>query len=172
MRLDPAALPLRYVAADRGADDGRREVDLFRRHVVIRRRVAGSRMKLTMPVARYRGVAVSLAGEDDLVQILLVHADEGLTVPLYAAHDGDDVIAEWERWGREFALPLLAPDPAGGYRAVTRRMGEVLLGDPQPRRRRRSALRGRRPTALMRRKPGGPIAGRPVHREREIIARN
>jgi hypothetical protein len=52
-------------------------------------------------------------------------------------------------------------------------MGEVRLGTPLPRRRKRSTLRTRRPSIFLRRKPGRRLSGAPVHHgEREIIARN
>jgi hypothetical protein len=45
--------------------------------------------------------------------------------------------------------------------------------EPAPRRRRRNAIRSRRPRFLMRRRIGDPLDPSNVHRdEREIIARN
>jgi hypothetical protein len=52
-------------------------------------------------------------------------------------------------------------------------MGSVAVGAPSPRRRRRGAVKWRRPRFLMRRKAGRPAADPLVYRdEREIIARN
>jgi hypothetical protein len=51
-------------------------------------------------------------------------------------------------------------------------MGAVRIAAALPRRRKRSAVKGRRPSIFLRRKPGRPLRGAPVHREREIIARN
>lgn len=175
MRLDPAALPLRFETHDPGADGGSRMIDLFDRHVVIRRFVAGSKMKLTMPVAAYHGVAVRVgpgaAPDSDSVEVILVHADSALSVPLYVADSADDVVAEWQAWGKRLGQPLLMVRPDGTLATAIDRMGGVVVGAPLPRRRRRSAVRGRRPQALMRRRVGGPLAACPVHREREIIAR-
>lgn len=176
LRLDPGHLPTRYTAPDRGADSGQRAIDLHADRVVIRRTASGARMKLQLPVRFYRGVAVRIAADGaagpDRVEIVLVHADPALDVPLYASPDADDVVAVWQRWGAALALPLLLADEDGAVREAFPCMGAVLLGQPGPRRRRRSALRARRPQALMRRKPGRPVSGQPVHREREIIARN
>jgi hypothetical protein len=53
------------------------------------------------------------------------------------------------------------------------RIGAVRVASPTGRRRRRSAIRTRRPSILMRRKVGRSIADANVHRdEREIIARD
>lgn len=176
LRLDPTQLPARYWAPDTGADSGRRSIDLFTDRVVIRRTARGARMKLQLPVGAYRGVAVQVrpAGgpEADRIEVLLVHADPQLSVPLFSAPDADDAVAEWQRWGAALGLPLLVVHQDGSVREAFQRMGGVVLGRPAPRRRRRSAIKARRPQALMRRKPGGGLAGRPVHREREIIARN
>jgi hypothetical protein len=52
-------------------------------------------------------------------------------------------------------------------------LGELHVERPRPRRRRRSALKARRPTILLRRACGKVTRTAPVHRdEREIIARN
>jgi hypothetical protein len=81
------------------------------------------------------------------------------------------VVAEWQRWGRVLGRPLLISD-GDGFREPFERLGAVRVGAPVPRRRVRATLR-RRPSILMRRKPGRPAAAPPVHRgEREIIARN
>jgi hypothetical protein len=53
------------------------------------------------------------------------------------------------------------------------RLGGVRIKPPAQRRRRRSALRGRRPKFLMRRRMGRVGTAPVVHRDkREIIARN
>jgi len=52
-------------------------------------------------------------------------------------------------------------------------LGHLRIERPRPRRRRRSALKKRRPSILMRRRSGKITRATPVHRgEREIIARN
>ncbi|WP_246088711.1 DUF6101 family protein [Phreatobacter stygius] len=176
MCLDPTRLPARYSVPDEGTDSGDRSIDLFDDRLVIRRTVGGARMKLQLPVTAYRGVAVRIGDGaihgTDKVEVVLAHGDPSLNVPLFVATDGDDVVAQWQLWARRFALPLLVIEPDGAIREAFERLGQVVLGRPGPRRRRHSALRARRPMALMRRKAGGAVAGRAVHREREIIARS
>lgn len=175
LRLDPAQLPTRYAAPDRGADGGQRSIDLHADRVVIRRTASGARMKLQLPVSSYRGVAVRVSEDAsqaaDSVEVVLVHADPALSVPLVSMADADDVVADWQLWGVALRMPLLIEDADGAMREAFPRMGAVMIGKPGPRRRRRSTLKDRRPSALMRRKACDGIAGRPVYREREIIAR-
>ena len=107
------------------------------------------------------------------VAIMLEHRDQGLTVPLFVSTDGGDAMAEWKSWSRVLGVPLLVADPDGATREPFQRIGRLAVGKPSPRRRRRARLKARRPSILMRRKPGRPLATPNVHRgEREIIARN
>jgi hypothetical protein len=70
-------------------------------------------------------------------------------------------------------VPLLVDDGDGTFREPFRRIGRLAIGEPKARRRRRASIKRRRPSILMRRKPGRPLAVPTVHRgEREIIARN
>lgn len=176
LRLDPAQLPTRYAAPDRGADSGQRSIDLYSDRVVIRRTASGARMKLQLSVSAYRGVAVRISDDAsqpaDTIEVVLVHADPALSVPLVQVPDADDVVADWQRWGQALSLPLLVEERDGSMREAFPRLGGVMLGRPSPRRRRRSTLKDRRPSALMRRKATKGIVGQPRHREREIIARN
>jgi hypothetical protein len=151
LRLDPFSLPVRFEAADAAADERRCIVDLHRERVVLRRSVRGMRMALNMPVAAFRGVAIRLCGETDktpsAIAVMLEHADPALSLPLFSSPDSDDIVAEWQSWGR--------------------------IEAPTWRRRRRSAIARRRPSRLLRRRPGKLPATPFVHRgEREIIARN
>jgi hypothetical protein len=55
-RLDPFALPLRFVDADFAADGQVRHVELHRAHVVLRRALSGIKMAVNLPVAaEWRG---------------------------------------------------------------------------------------------------------------------
>lgn len=176
-RLDPMALPLRFTAHDARADDEVRHVELDRTRVVLRRAVRGIRMAVNVPVAAFLGIAVRLIPSDATgsgsVGVWLEHRDPGLSVPLFAAPDNHDVVAEWQLWARVFALPLLVADLAGNLREPFPRIGAVRVAAPAPRRRRRNAIRARRPSILLRRRPGIAIARSPVHRgEHEIIARS
>lgn len=122
------------------------------------------------PIDAYAGVALrSRLGEDGPVfEVALAHADPRRETVLYAAAATDDVIAEWRGWAKALHLPALI----GALEdAAERRLGGLLVKAPQARRRRRSTVTARRPSALMRRKPGRNVGGA-VHREREIIARS
>ena len=175
-RLDPLSLPARFPAADVAADERMRLVELSRESVVLRRCVRGIRIKVSLPVTAFRGVAMRLVppnGTDaGAIVVMLEHHDPALSVPLFAAADADDVLAEWHMWARIFGLPLLVADADGELREPFRRLGAVEVADPCERMRRRGPIRRRRPSILMRRKPGRPQAAPSVHHEREIIARN
>src|SRR5262249_58084786 len=107
-----------------------------------------------------------------LVTISLEHRDAALTVPLYRAPDIDDVIAEWQLWGRVLRLPLLVADLDGGLSEPFARLGHMRVETPAPRRRRRNAVKARHPTILLRRRMAALPPSPRVHRgEREIIAR-
>jgi uncharacterized protein DUF6101 len=177
VRLDPFALPARFWTADSGADENVRQVDLYRERVVVRRAVAGMRMALNMPVSSYRGVSIRVtpsAGDSTpTVAVVLEHADPALALPLYVSADGYEVSAEWRSWAQVLGLPLLVTNDDGSVHEPFARIGGVRVGEPQLRRRRRSALKRRRPTMPMRRRPGRLNGADAVHSgEREIIARN
>jgi hypothetical protein len=175
LRLDPFALPVRFTAADEAADGRLRLVDLYRDRVVLRRSIRGMRMAVDLPVAAFRGVAIHLADQADesptAIAVVLEHRDPALSLPLYAASIADDVIAEWQSWGRVLGLPLLVAESDGSLREPFARLGKLRIEAPTARRRKRSAIARRRPSILLRRRAGRP-AGEPVlHRgEREIIA--
>src|SRR3954470_21866456 len=186
LRLDPYNLPVRYAARDNGADGQVRNVELNRDRIVLRREVRGIAMKIGVLVTEFAGVTMRTLppeGEEPAaVAIMLEHRDNGLTVPLFVATEGDDAMAQWKSWARVLGVPLLIADGDGALRAAAaagapgepyRRIGRLALGQPAPRRRRRAAIKWRRPSILMRRKPGRPSADPTVHRgEHEIIARN
>jgi hypothetical protein len=176
-RLDPLALPVRFTARDAGADERLRQVELDRERVVLRRAVRGIHMAVQVPVTAFLGVTLRLVPSDgeapDVIAVSLEHRDPALSVPLYSACDNDDVVAEWQLWGRVLRLPLLIADLDGSLREPFRRVGDVRVGMSAPRRRRRTALKARRPSILLRRRPGTIPARAVVRRgEREIIARS
>jgi len=176
-RLDPFALPLRFEAVDRAADEHLRVVELHRERVVVRRALRSIKMALNLPVAAYLGVAIRIeppgAGTAGAVAVVLEHADPDLSLTLYRAADGIDIVAEWQSWGRALALPLLVAGADGDLREPFERLGAVRVAAPIARRRRRSPLKRRRPSILLRRRPGRMPATPAVHcGEREIIARN
>jgi hypothetical protein len=177
LRLDPFALPVRFPAADLAADERVRQIELHRERVIVRRRVAGIRMAVTLPVSMFLGVALRLVPptptSDGGVAVVLEHRDPALSVPLFRAPDSDEVLAEWQLWARVLRRPLLVCDGEGVFRPPFDSVGLVRVGVSQPRRRRQTAVKARRPRILMRRKPGGWRGEPAVHRdEREIIARH
>jgi hypothetical protein len=168
---------VRFSAADKAADGRVRTVLLTRERVVVRRAVRGIKMAVNLPVAAYLGVALRMVppegGAAGAVSVVLEHRDPALSLPLYSADDGTDIAAEWQSWARVLGMPLLVAEADGRLHEAFDRMGAVRVASPTWRRRRRTAIRSRRPSIFMRRKPGRSIEGATVHRdEREIIARN
>jgi Family of unknown function (DUF6101) len=177
LRLDPFSLPVRFEAADEAADERLRVIDLHRERVVVRRCVRGMRMALNLPVAAFRGVAIRLTGKagepPTAIAVVLEHGDPSLSLPLFCASAGDEILAEWQSWGRVLGLPLLVAERDGSLREPFARLGAVRVEAPTWRRRRRSAIARRRPSFLARRRPGVSLKMPSLHRgEREIIARN
>lgn len=173
LRLDPLSLPLRFRSGDAGADGRTRDVELHRERVVVRRRVSGISMALNVPVSDFLGVALRVVphGETEVVCLTLEHPDPGLSIQLYNAANGDDVVAEWQSWARALQRPLLVTDDSGALHELFPRLGHVRLGRTAPRRRRRTSMKGRRPSVCWRRPCGFKTDA--IHRdEREIIARN
>jgi hypothetical protein len=155
LRLDPLSLPVSFDAQDIRADNGVRRIELHRERVVIRRAVQGMRMAINLRVSDFRGVA--LRGGDDALMLVLAHRDPSLSIPLCVGSDRDEIESAWQTWSEILALPQLQDAPC----------------EPAPRRRRRNAIRARRPKFLVRRWAGGSLDVAHVHRgEREIIARN
>jgi Family of unknown function (DUF6101) len=176
LRLDPLALPLCFEASDAGADGRVRSVELHRERVVLRRAVRGMRMAVNLPISAYLGLAIRLIPPEGeaagAIAIVLEHRDPTLSLPLHVASDGAEIIAEWQNWARILDRPLLIPDGDGNLREPTPRLGRVTIGTPAPRRRRRNAVKARRASILLRRRPGIMPATPTMHRgEREIIAR-
>lgn len=103
---------------------------------------------LHAPLAAYRGVAIRMAppaGETAAtVAVVLEHSDPALSLTLYRAADGADVVAEWRAWGQALAVPLLVAEADGRLREPFERIGGVRVASPAPRRRGRSSLAARR----------------------------
>jgi hypothetical protein len=177
VRLDPFSLPVRFEAADEAADGRRRIVDLHRERVVLRRSVRGMRMALNLPLTAFRGVAIRLTGETagtpTAIAVVLEHGDPALSLPLYSAVETDDIVAEWQCWGRVLGLPLLVAEHDGSFREPFARLGALRIAPSAWRRRRRTAIARRRPSNLLRRRTLALQETPRIHRdEREIIARD
>jgi hypothetical protein len=176
LRLDPLALPVQFRAADAGADEQVRLVEVHHEGVVVRRSVRGVPIAVALPVSAFLGVAIRLFPPDQTggarVAVILEHRDPALSVPLFSATDSLDVIAEWQTWARIFAMPMLVAGEDGALRDAFSRLGAVRVEEPCARERHRGAVARRRPRILLRRKPARRRADAAVHREREIIARD
>ena len=156
LRLDPLSLPLSFHAQDVRADGGTRQIELHRERVVLRRAVKGMRMAVNVRVSDFLGIAVR--GIDDAQMLVLVHRDPSLAIPLGTSSDAEELAQAWQMWSDIFRLPQLT---------------EQAPREPAPRRRRRNAIRARRPKFLVRRRAGFRLNDASVHRdEREIIARD
>jgi hypothetical protein len=121
---------------------------LDRERVLLCRALRGIEMALNLPLAAYRGVAVRMeppAGATaGTVAVVLEHPDPSLSLTLYRAAHGSDIVAEWRRWGRALGVPLLVAEADGRLREPFERIGAVAVGRPVPRRRRRSRRDGGR----------------------------
>jgi hypothetical protein len=165
-RLDPFSLPARFSTADETADEGLRIVDLHRERVVLRRALCGMRMAVNLPVRLDAATETPPFGA-----VTLEHADASLSLPLFASTDTDDIVAEWQIWGRILGLPLLISDTDGTMREAFARMGRLRIEAPTWRRRRRSTIARRRPSRSLHRRVGRADRVFFVHRgEREITA--
>jgi Family of unknown function (DUF6101) len=155
MRLDPLSLPMSFAAHDVRADGGIRQIELHRERVVLRRAVRGMRMAVNVRVSDFLGVALRDVKESQM--LVLQHRDPSLSVTLCVSTDPEEIAEAWQMWSELFSLPQLQDE--------TR--------EPAARRRRRNAIRFRRPRFLMRRRIGALLnAANNFRGEREIIARN
>jgi hypothetical protein len=177
LRLDPFGLPVRFSASDAAADGRVRDIELHRERVVLRRSLHGMRMALNMPIAAYDGISLCLLPAEDGVQevlaVVLKHDDPALTLPLFMTSHAGEAVAEWRAWSEVLGVRLLLAEQSASLPTASAQLGELHVERPRPRRRRRSALKVRRPAFLLRRACGKVARATPVHRgEREIIARN
>jgi hypothetical protein len=174
LRLDPPTLPVRITMPDAVADGRVRLVEIDRDRVLVSRSVRGMAIRLRLPIATYLGVTARVltdaASATDKVALRLEHRDPALSVDLVTAAESTEAAAEWRRWADALGLPLLVSDQAG--RLHTPLCEHLDARKPTPRRRRRNAIKNRRPRFLLRRRAGVPAANPLVHHEREIIARN
>jgi hypothetical protein len=115
-------------------------------------------------------------GEGDAqaaVSVTLEHEDPSLALPLFVSDEADEAFADWRAWANVLGLPMLIVEADGVLREPFDRIGGVRLEPSPPRRRRRTAMKRRRPSMPLRRLAGKLTEATPVHRdEREIIARN
>ncbi|MEA2883457.1 MAG: hypothetical protein QOH32_2713 [Bradyrhizobium sp.] len=155
MRHDPLSLPVSFAAHDVRADGGVRQIELHRERVILRRAVRGMRMAINVRVSDFLGIATR--AHSDGQSLVLVHRDPSLSIPLCVSADAEEIASAWQLWSEIFSLPQLQDTSRA----------------PAPRRRRRNAIRARRPKFLVRRRMGNPLNTATMHHgEREIIARD
>ena len=175
-RLDPLSLPVRFSVPDERTDDGTRIIEIRRDRVLLLRSVRGVWMRLRLPLDGFLGVAVRALvsiGEADRIAITLEHRDPSLSILLHVGEEVDELLAEWQLWGRILGRPLLIAGLDGSLRPPVAMLGTLVNGETAARRRRRTPLRKRRPYFFARRKGFTVRLSPVVHRdEREIIARN
>jgi hypothetical protein len=127
------------IAPDRRSDNGRRLIAVTRHYVLIERHVGGVKMRIAVPIAAFRGVALTPrhrgSGCEHVVS--LAHRDLDLCVELEAANDGAAMALRQQHWAGYLNSCVLAADTA---RPTRRRRG--------------SAVAKRRSRFLGRRKPG------------------
>ncbi len=103
--------------------------------------------------------------------LVLEHRDAALCVPLQYAAGTEDLDADWRLWAHTLGRPLLTGAPADLPQPNPAALVSIAIGTSAPRRRRRTALKKRRPTIHLRRMWGRVRIAHAVHRnEREIIA--
>src|SRR4051794_41953139 len=128
--------------------------------MMLRRVSRGIKLALNPPVAAYLGVAIRMeppaGAAAGVVALVLEHPDPALSLTLYRAVDGTDIVAEWRAWGRALSVPLLVADADGCLREPFDRIGGGRGGPPAARRRRHPAPRGRPPPPPLRRRGGAP----------------
>jgi hypothetical protein len=137
-RLDPFALPLRFEVADHAGEGRLRSVELDRERVLLGRATRGIKTALSLPLVAYRGVAVRMEpparATAGTVAVVLEHPDPTLSLTLYRAAHGSDIVAEWRAWGRALGVPLLVAEADGCLREPFERIGAVVVGRPVSRR--------------------------------------
>ena len=147
MRLDPYKLPHRVGSSQ--ADGFSYTVD--RQGAVMKRKLScGLAVSMALPVGCFKGIAaraVEKPGGGITVTLELHHHDPDLCVPLLVADDLDDVAADWHAWSRLMHLPMLLVESDNVARAITRKLGAIMVESPVERRKRYLTLK-RRPGFL------------------------
>jgi hypothetical protein len=77
--------------------------------------VRGIKMAVHLPMTAYLGVAIRMEppaadATAGAITIVLEHRDTALSLELYRAADGSDIVAEWQLWGRVLGVPLLVAE--------------------------------------------------------------
>ncbi|WP_152565832.1 DUF6101 family protein [Devosia riboflavina] len=148
----PALAERRFVAAN---DNGPRDPV---KTVTVRKQLeqSGVAIKIKVPVTEFIGVAVATRISEEGVltsAIELVHPDGELTYKVFEEEGNQNVVAEWQNWGKKLRLPLFIKAGDGSYLPYSQQVDGVMVGQTAPRRK-LAADAARRPRFLNRRKPG------------------
>ncbi|WP_323014203.1 DUF6101 family protein [Devosia sp.] len=152
----PKLAERRFVAAN---DNGPRDPV---KTVTLRRMLeqSGVAIKIKVPVTEFIGVAVATRINEEGVltsSIELVHSDPDLNYRVFEEEGNQNVVAEWQNWGKKLRLPLYIKAGDGAYMPYGQQVDGVMLGQSATRRK-LVAEANRRPRFLNRRKPGQPDA--------------
>ncbi|MEP2943734.1 MAG: DUF6101 family protein [Hyphomicrobiales bacterium] len=132
----------------------------------------GLTTRVACKASSYRGVAAKLSLSDDdqiVAELILLHSDASLNMPLARSNNMDELAADWQMWGRRFNLALILIEPDGVEQMVSNRLGSLDVKDAKARRP-SVFFRSRRPRFLTKRKAGRVDASNRIA-GREIIAR-
>lgn len=153
MRLDPYQLPYRV---GYGQADGF-SFTIDRQGAVMKRMLScGLAVSMALPTNCFKGVAARAVEHRDggiTVTLEMHHHDPELCLPLLVTGDLDDIAADWHSWSRLMKLPMLIIESNNVTRALSERLGAIMIEPPIERRKRFATLK-HRPWFLRRRKPG------------------
>lgn len=158
------------IQRDRRADEGKRQVSVTSKDVLIARRLAGISMFISVPVAAYRGVALDVRPSGNggaSYRLSLAHRDPDLDIVLTETEDAGAVPAEWTHWASTLELPRLAGKD-GEFETPDPRIGQAAAPGAFARRR-NGAVTKRRPRFLTRRKSGVVSRMNTLFEARDII---
>lgn len=134
------------------------QVEVKAKTVTVRKKLekSGVAIRIKVPVAEYFGVAVSTIINSEGVlssEIMLVHEDEDLNYRVFQELGNNNVVAEWQNWGKKLRLPLYIKAGDDGLMPYSQQVGGVMVGNSTERKRAIGDT-GRRPRFLNKRKPG------------------
>ncbi|GAA0778769.1 hypothetical protein E1180_19570 [Roseibium denhamense] len=150
------------------------DIHLDRDQAIIKRRIAGVPITISVAMSAFDGVMVRIVpggrpGEIT-ASLILKHPDTALSITLAETSAPDNLATLWSMWAQTLSLPMLVCDLGGDVKPIEA-FSATSATAPAPRRKMR-LLTGRRPRFLNRRMVGHS-SGMPVSHanEREIIAR-
>lgn len=131
--------------------------------VTVRRKLKKSdvEVKVKVPVEEYTGVSITTRITEDgelSSAIHLVHSDAELNYQVFEEIGNDNVVAEWQNWGRKLRLPLFIRAGDGQLMPYSQQVDGVMLGQMSARRKTMGEA-NRRPRFLNRRKLGESNVG-------------